>query len=409
LNKKLFISFIFLLILASASFIGCEDNNNGSSQTVIIENNFVDDASLSADPETHNVIKFLEHPDSTDQQSDTGEIGNDVIPLNYKQTINHTYCWDDDDQDAEHFMTIIDSEGMEILRLGANEECITALIEAGSYEMVIHHDGKIEETLPIFIVPESTLMAKNQEVKYEGILERADKFLSHIFLKYDMGFTETTMAQTAPSITTILNTLMCVGCNLSGTDLSNLNFSSVNFFTANMTNTNLINTNLSGAILTNVIFTDANLTNANLTSATLSNALWTDGTCRCAIENSVGTCLGCPPCPCNFNAVPITTACWGGQGISTFTSLSTGGCGLDNGISAATGNQTQTMLVMASPAGDTCQIIVRDSSCAQGVSNIPFISLEELDTCTAEIETYITQLNSSGITAVDLPPFNCTP
>ena len=197
---------------------------------------------------------------------------------------------------------------------------------------------------------------------------------------------------------------MCVGCNLSGTDLSNLNFSGVNFFTANMTDALLVNTNLEGANLQNVTFTGVDLTVANLFQANLSNAIWTDGICRCAL-NSLNSCVGCPPCPCNFNSVPMTSTCWGGEGLTTFTSLSTGGCGLSSG----SGPQSQTMVVMTSAAGDTCQIIVRNQTCAQGVSNIPFISSEEVESCALDIENYVTELNSSGITILDLQSFSCDP
>ena len=404
--KKTFIAFITLLFLVSVLFIGCDNNNNGSSQTVFTEGDFVDNPPFSADPEDHIVIKFLEHPNSGDQESDTGEIGNDVVPLNYKRTLDHTYCWDDDDQDAEHFMTIVDSEGTEILRLRANEECETVLIERGSYVMTIHHDSRIEEIHPIFIVPQSGLIAKNNNAKPGGILARARRVALDFFPKLDIGFTETTIAQTTPSITTILNTLMCIGCDFSGANLSNLNFSSVNFFTANLSNVNLTNTNLSGANLQNVNFTDTDLTVAILTSASLSNAIWTDGECRCTIQNSVGMCGGCPPCPCDFRAVPISTVCWGAPqiSVSTFTSLSAGGCGL-NGFDNVSGSNSQTMTVDT----QTCQIIARDQACAQGVSNVLFPTPEEIPNCVDDIENYVRDLNSSGISSLDLPSFNCTP
>lgn len=410
MSKKIFIPFLALLLLGSTSFItGCDNNGNSTSQTVFTESDFVEDSSFSADPESHLVIKFLEHPNFGDTENDTGEMGNDVIPVSYKRTLNHTYCWDDDDQDAAHFMTVVDSEGVEILRLGANEECKTVLIERGSYVITIHHDGRIEQTHPIFIVPDSGLVAKNDGAKSEGILARAGRVILDFFPKIDIGFTETTIAQQQPPpITTILNTLMCIGCDFSGANLSNLIFTSVNFFTSDMSNANLTNTNLSGANLQNVNFTGTDLTVAILTSASLSNALWTDGTCRCALQNSVGMCGGCPPCPCNFNTVPMSTACWGGQSLESFMSLSTpAGCGLNNGI--VMGSQTQTMLVATSPAGDTCQIIVRDGSCATGVSNVVFPTPEELPNCITDIENYVRDLNSSGISMLDLPSFICTP
>lgn len=404
MRNQTFLSFMALMLLGSVSFIGCDNNDNRSSQTVFTESDFVDDSSFSADAEDHIVIKFLEHPNSTDQENDTGETGNDVVPINYKQTLNHTYCWDDGDQGAEHFMILRDSEGAEILRLGANEDCVTALIETGSYEMTIHHDGRIQQTHPIFIVPDSGLMAKKGETNPEGILAIAKEYLTDIFQNWDIGITKTSLAQTTPSIMTILNTTMCVGCDLSGANLSNLDFSSVNFFTANMSNVNLTNTNLSGANLQNVNFNGTDLTVANLTFASLSNAIWTDGVCRCSINNSVGMCGGCPPCPCDFNSVPISTACWGVQSVDTFTSLSVGGCGL-SGFRNATGENTQTMTV----DNQTCQIIARDQACAQGISTVLFPTSEEHPNCVADIENYVRDLNSSGISLLDIPSFSCGP
>src|SRR3546814_16713266 len=55
-------------------------------------------------------------------ENDTGETGDDLIPLRYANTLEHTFCWEDDDGNAGHFMELHDSEGSEILRLDVNGE-----------------------------------------------------------------------------------------------------------------------------------------------------------------------------------------------------------------------------------------------------------------------------------------------
>jgi len=105
-----------LIIITSA--IACENNDfvvTSENSQVLTEHDFGQDEDLRADPENHLIVKFLEHPDHDKHENDTGGIGNDVIPHTYERTVDHTFCWEDDDTDAEHFMVIEDSEGNEIL------------------------------------------------------------------------------------------------------------------------------------------------------------------------------------------------------------------------------------------------------------------------------------------------------
>jgi len=110
MKKQTFISFMVLLLLASVSFIGCgSDGGGGSSQDTqaLTENDFAEDPSIVAEPTGGVVVTFLEPPDSEEPENDTGEIGVDIIPYTYKRTLNHTFCWEDDDPDAEHFMVLL--------------------------------------------------------------------------------------------------------------------------------------------------------------------------------------------------------------------------------------------------------------------------------------------------------------
>ena len=50
-------------------------------------------------------------------------------------------------------MELVDSEGNEILKIDVNGECVTEVIEAGDYVMIINHDGRKEKTRPVFIIP----------------------------------------------------------------------------------------------------------------------------------------------------------------------------------------------------------------------------------------------------------------
>jgi len=134
---------------------GCHNDGDQVSQVIqaLTENDFSDDPGLSADPRGGVVVMFLEPPETEKPDKDTGEVGQDRIPHRYTSTLNHTFCWEDDDGDAEHFMELEDSEGNEILKIDVNGECVTEVIEAGDYVMIINHDGKKEKTHPIFIIP----------------------------------------------------------------------------------------------------------------------------------------------------------------------------------------------------------------------------------------------------------------
>ena len=174
------LGFILLLGFISLGVIGGCGNNGGDGTGALTENDFANDPGLTADPEKHLIVKFLEHPDSEETENDTGEVGNDVIPYTYTRTINHTFCFEDENDDSEHFMILLNSDGEEVLRVLANGDCITEVIEAGEYEMVLTHGGHVEETETIFLIPDPE---DEQITKRDGFDQKEFKTSSDFFIQ----------------------------------------------------------------------------------------------------------------------------------------------------------------------------------------------------------------------------------
>jgi len=186
-----------LIIITSA--IACENNDfvvTSENSQVLTEHDFGQDEDLRADPEHHLIVSFLEHPDHDKHENDTGGIGNDVIPHTYERTVDHTFCWEDEDPNAEHFMVIEDSEGNEILKLFVGD-CVTETILEGDYDMVIHHDGKIDKNHPIFIRHghDEDLMARINN-KPPTMLGITMGIFYRVLDRLDIGITKTAYAQT---------------------------------------------------------------------------------------------------------------------------------------------------------------------------------------------------------------------
>lgn len=232
--------FTFTKIVSSSS-----DHSAG----VLTERDFALDSELSAIPEGGIVATFLEPPTATGEENDTGAIGLDIIPYKYTEAIEQTFCWDDDNESAEHSMTLLDNEGAEVFTVQAAGLCVTSTIAEGDYEMHIRHDGKSEERVAVFIVA--------------GL----DKSLLSI-----------ASDEALQNMTSVLNSNKCIGCDLSGINLNGLDLSGVDLSNANLSNAILVDAdlsgaNLSGAILKNADLSRANLRGANLSGADLTNAI----------------------------------------------------------------------------------------------------------------------------------------
>lgn len=288
------LSILFSIFFVVSLVTACDnDNTNQDIIQVLTENDFAEDETLRADFNKHNIVKFLEPPVVDQVSKDTGNLGFDVIPVTYTDTVEHTFCWEDDNPDSEHFMELSDNEGSLVLQLIVNDECITEVIGAGDYFLTIYHDGLSEDSHTIFI----------------NIDENGQPVISDLVNKYSLVKTETlnlikniitknAHAQSVQdNIMTLLNTNKCVGCNFFRANLNQGQFFSAdlrgaNFFQAGMDGVRLdmaklnnasfeqaqmSNINMNGADLTNATMISANIPtssfgNSNLTGADLSNA-----------------------------------------------------------------------------------------------------------------------------------------
>jgi hypothetical protein len=188
----LFISFLSLISLGLIG--GCSDNGGGQSDAqALTENDFADDPTLRYNPEKGVVVDFLEPPGSEAPENDTGEAGVDEIPITYEETVEQTFCWEDEDADAMHFMELRDGEESLILTVQANGNCVTEVIEAGNYLMSIHHDGRIDDTLPIFLIPNPQELEQARET--DGLIDRFKLMASNILKRIERTVTEDAQAQ----------------------------------------------------------------------------------------------------------------------------------------------------------------------------------------------------------------------
>jgi len=313
------LSFIFVI----AVFVGACDDSDSSS--TLVERDFVADPTLTADPEDDTIIKFLESPNTNQTNTldfidpgDTGGKGFDTIPFSYKRTLEHTFCWEDDDGEAGHFIELDDTDGNNIFRLDVNGECITEIIEAGDYILKIFHDGLSGTTHPIFFIPDPDELEQPENkddvagLLFEKVINALNNFPGISI--------ENAFAQTATPKETLVTTRKCIACDLRRVDLSFLDLQNVDLSGSRLNSSNLSNANFTGSEFTSAKlqnsdmndsdfvgadFTSANLTSADLTDsnfdhgdfkistldsvvftgANFSNAIWTDGVCTCSANN----------------------------------------------------------------------------------------------------------------------------
>jgi len=318
--------FVSLLCIISLGLIGgCSNGGGGNNLQALTENDFAEDSDLSADLDDEVIVMFLESPMSEDAENDTGTLGVDKIPVTYDKTTEQTFCWEDDDPNAMHFMELRDTQGSLILTVEVNGDCVTEVIDAGNYVIFIYHDESGGNTLPIFLIPNPE--ESEQARKTEGLTGRFELVAVNILKRIERTVTRDAQAQTVENnINTLLSTNICLLCDLEGANLSGANLSGANLFVAkfngaDLTDTNLsgaklefakfesavligadlsgadlrqtrfLKANLSGAILIGADLRGAMLFNADLSNADLSGATWCDG-CVCA-QGSIGACKGC--------------------------------------------------------------------------------------------------------------------
>jgi hypothetical protein len=231
-----------LLILGPTRF-NKPVRGSSDSLSVRTENDFVNDPGLVALPGEDIVAVLLESQDCGFLEKDTGGKGYDIIPFRYAESMEQTFCWDDRNKDAGHYMVLVDDEGVETLQVNANGECATGMVEAGDYEMRVFHDGLTEKNVAVFIVPEN-----------------------------NKSTLSTASGETLENISTFLDTDKCVGCDLSGANLYNADLRDVDLEGAKLNDAILANADLSGANLKGAELRNADLTGAKLKGATLAGA-----------------------------------------------------------------------------------------------------------------------------------------
>ena len=238
-----YLFFIPLLIIFTIAVLVNFTGAVSGPVKVLTETDFVQNSALFALPEDEIVAVFLESPLSGGEPNDTGIIGLDVIPYEYEKEIVQTFCWDDDNPDAEHYMTLLDNSGKEVLTVFSGGECVTETIAEGDYEMRVMHDGKSDKRVAVFIVPEG-----------------------------EKSLLTTASDETLLNLTSVLNSDKCIGCDLSNVNLSSADLSGVDLTDSILNNAILVDADLSGANLEGAQLQNADLSRANLKGANLSGA-----------------------------------------------------------------------------------------------------------------------------------------
>jgi len=280
-----------LFLIGLSAFNKAFSGPSDESLTVLTETDFTQDHALFAVADENIVAVFLESPSAEVENSDTGGIGYDVIPYRYRKSMNQTFCWQDADEGAGHYMSLTDTKGKEVLKVASNGDCVTKVIEPGDYEMRLYHDGKTEKRVAVFIVTEenkSTLSTTSEEAlsnvaTFLDTNRCAGCDLSGVNLfKADLSGVDLSDA--------ILNDAILTEANLSGADLSGAELRNADLSSADLTGTNLTGADLSGAILISADLTDANLLHANLENTDTKGAIFTNtnltGTMRTKTEDA---------------------------------------------------------------------------------------------------------------------------
>jgi len=267
---------IITVILLFIVNVACDNDDIDSAfdfpETIraLSEHDFLNDENAFAVPEDGVVLTHLEHPEAG-HEADTGEQGMDIIPIKYISDTNHTYCWEDDNEDALHFMTLNDLEGNEILRVDVNGNCVTEFVKSGEYEIHVHHDGNSEEVLPIFIRPDNLAEEETAQVSQSVGLNLQTLISTNSCPGCDLQTARigtSTMVVDAgiapdspgvPEVFTVSNDLSDAnlqGANLTGADLSGGIYNGANFMYATLRNVSdggadFQNANFTGAIWKN--------------------------------------------------------------------------------------------------------------------------------------------------------------
>ena len=134
------------------------------------EDDFADSPDLRANPDDIVTLQLEDEAGGSDDTLDTGDTGGDVVPYNFLETAERTFCWevagDGSATGSGSAMRLIDDEtGAVMLQVEEGGDCVTRTIPAGNYSAHFNHgpDAEQERDL-VFIVPQSAISAlKSQD------------------------------------------------------------------------------------------------------------------------------------------------------------------------------------------------------------------------------------------------------
>ena len=182
--------------------------------------------------EDDTIVIDLENKDVTSEEDDTGNFGQDIIPISYSKDLKETIKWEGDKDGS--YAELKDKAGNVIYKIEQGGDTVTKDIKKGEYTLEITSnettakDGTTSE--PVFIREQKNLSVSADE----------------------------------NAITKLMSTKSCIECDLSWANLSNAKLIGVNLSNANLSGTKFIEANLKNAVLKGSTLELTDFTSANL-------------------------------------------------------------------------------------------------------------------------------------------------
>ena len=258
-----------LILFTLFLFLACDDSNNTGNDTgALTEQDFFSDPDLLADPHEKIITINLEPSTAEEVDNLTGELGFDIIPFSYDSPVNQTFCWPDRGFANHHSMKLFDSDGVELTNIISNGECDTVMLMPGTYEMHLFHHDQSDQIDLIFIEP--NIPSESLNVKHKGKLDMLiSKIIRFISI---LDTSQPSLAQLTPDQTKLINTKVCINC-----DLSNILIGGPETFD---NNTTVPDSCLDG----NIFDQEVDIRGSNVSGTTFMHNLW----CNCGIDNVYG-------------------------------------------------------------------------------------------------------------------------
>ena len=198
-------------------------------------------------------VTFLEPKDAlTSAARDTGSAGTDVIPIHIAETTTITYGLDATDPTIEKARLISLPSRAVVFEINAAKPSETVSLEPGNYDLLLYSGYTIAQA--------------------QGAQHRSVFLHSGTAIKSIAASPLTVLKAANGTVSQLLSTRRCEGCDLSGANLREANLWEANLQGANLQDASLFGAYLEGAILLGADLQGATLAGANLQRANLSNA-----------------------------------------------------------------------------------------------------------------------------------------